>query len=160
MQQFRYLLTIFCLLSLAAYAQQGSIRLKNEVFKEIEVTAAGGRKEHKLVPPGKALPKDEIVYITSFSNVGDRPATDIEIINPVPNNSLYKDGSAFGAGTDIGFSVDGGKSYGKPAALTVKDAAGATVPAQPKDYTHIRWIYKSELQPGQESTVMFRTVLQ
>jgi uncharacterized repeat protein (TIGR01451 family) len=154
------LLLSLLLLAPRVQAADGAIRLKNEVFKEVEVTNAKGVKEHKLVEPGRALPKDEMVYITTFSNTGAQPATNIEIINPVPNNSLYKDGSAFGAGTQIMFSVDGGKNYGQPQALRVRGADGQMQPAAAKDYTHIRWIYTNELKPGQESNVMFRTILQ
>jgi uncharacterized repeat protein (TIGR01451 family) len=159
MKKLIMLLTL-SLLAAQAYAADGSIRLKNEVFKEVEVTNAKGAKEHKLVAPGKALPKDEMVYITTFGNVGTQPATNIEIINPVPNNSLYKDGSAFGSGTQIMFSVDGGKSYGQPQALRVRSADGQMLPATAKDYTHIRWVFTNQLQPGQESNVTFRTILQ
>ena len=62
-----------------------------------------------------------------------------------------------GADTVITFSVDGGKSYGKAAELTVRDASGKSRAAQAEDYTHVRWTLQVELQPGQQADVWYRT---
>lgn len=149
-------LTVF---SIIAFAQQGSIKLKNEAFQEIEVNQQNGEKEYKLVEPKKVVPGDEIFYVTTFTNISDKPATNIVINNPLPNNSFYKAGSAFGAGTEITFSADSGQTYAKAEALTVRTKDGGTRPATPKEYTHIRWLYIDALQPGAEGTVTFRTII-
>lgn len=162
------LVVIFCLkiiammlLATTVLAQQGShIKLKNEAFKEKRVVNEDGSEEYKLVPPGTAIPGDEIIYITTFTNIGKEEATDIAITNPIPNNSLYKTGTAFGSGTEITFSIDGGKTYAKPEALKVKDEKGALRTATAKEYTAIRWVFKGSLKPAEESTVIFRAILQ
>jgi uncharacterized repeat protein (TIGR01451 family) len=147
--------------SVPVYAQDdGVIKFTNKAFKEIEVTNDKGEKEYKLVEPGTVLPKDEIIYIITFENTGDRPVSNIRITDPIPNNSLYKRNSAFGAGTKIEFSIDGGKSYAAPENLKTRNASGAEVTAQPENYTHIQWIYTDVLQPGQEGTVTFRTTVE
>ena len=137
----------------------GMIRFTTQGFKEVEITNAKGEKEYKLVEPATVLPEDEILYIITFANTGDQPASNIIITNPIPNDSLYKQGSAFGAGTIIDFSVDGGKTYDKPENLTIKNAEGVEVVADVDQYTHIRWLYTEPLQPGQEGTVTFRTII-
>ena len=159
MKIFRYLFVLIALISVSVWAQQGSIKLKNEAFKEVTVTDENGKTEYKLVDPGTVVPKDEIVYITTFENISDRPVSNIEIINPLPNNSIYKAGSAFGAGTVITYSVDNGDSYAAPGELTVEDEDGQSRAATHEDYTHIRWLYTQELQPGKAGTVMFRTII-
>lgn len=140
--------------------QQGTIEINNKAYKEVEVLNDLGEKEYKLVEPSKVLPDDEIIYIITFKNIGDQPASNIRITDPIPNNSKYKKGSAFGAGTVIEYSIDGGKTYNKPELLKTKNASGAAVIAQTKDYTHIRWTYTGTLQPGEEGTVTFRTVIE
>lgn len=150
---------LFAVVTTPAVAQQGSIELKSEAFKEVETVDRDGRKEYKLVAPGLVLPKDEILYITTFTNVGDKPATDVVITNAVPNNSVYKTGSAFGAGTDITYSIDGGKVFAAADKLFVDEDNGRR-PARADEYSHIRWIYHNQLAPGASGTVTFRTIVQ
>ena len=156
-----YVVTIMLLVVAPANAQeQGVIKFTNKAFKEVEVTNEKGEKEYKLVEPATVLPKDEIIYVINFENTGSQPVSNIKITDPIPNNSVYKKNSAFGAGTVIEFSVDGGKTYDKPENLRAKDKTGAEAAAQPEDYTNIRWIYTDTLQPGQEGTVTFRTIIE
>lgn len=142
-----------------AFAQQSAIVLTSEAFKEVEVVNEAGQKEFKLVAPGTVVPRDEIVYVTTFENRGDQPATNIVITNPVPNDSIYKAGSAFGSGTTITYSVDGGQTYDAPAALRVTGEDGQPRTATAEDYTHIRWVYTQSLQPGATGNVTFRTII-
>ncbi|MBA3581847.1 MAG: hypothetical protein H0W44_05260 [Gammaproteobacteria bacterium] len=139
-------------------AADSAIQLKNEAFKEIKVNEKG-KEVIKLVPPGVALPKDEIFYITTFKNISNKALSDIVITNPIPNNSVYKKDSAVGAGTVIEYSVDGGKRYDKPENLKVKDGDGKLRAATIEDYTDIRWRYTNELKPQQEANVTFRTLV-
>lgn len=152
------------LLALPGWAQaqnpNGSIRLKNEAFKEVEVAGEQGATNYELVPLKSAPPGEEVIYITTFTNAGDQPADDIVITNPVPDNVVYKAGSAFGAGTEITFSADGGETFAKPGELTVRTEGGSTRAAGPDDYTHVRWRYTGSLEPGQEGTVMFRAIIE
>lgn len=147
------------MLNSTAVAQQDSIVIDTQAFKEVEVVGDDGSTDYKMVEPGKVLPNDEIIYITTFKNAGGEPATDIVITDVIPNNSVYKDGSAFGAGTQISFSVDGGDSFAPADELQATNAQGDQIQARPGDYTHIRWVYTRPLEPGEESTVTFRTII-
>src|SRR5690606_6850613 len=64
----RHIILSAMFLASAAFAQPGAIVLTTEAFKEVEVVNAKGEKEFKLVPPGTAVPRDEIVYVTTFEN--------------------------------------------------------------------------------------------
>jgi hypothetical protein len=72
---------------------------------------------------------------------------------------LYQTGSAQGKNSDITFSVNGGKHWAKPEALTVLDNNGNAIPATAKDYTHIRWIYMKNLAPAEQQNVSFQSKL-
>ena len=134
--------SIFKILTLMLFTStavaQEHIKLKNEVFKEIMTVNEDGSKQYKLVEAAKAIPGDEMVYITTFTNIGNEDVTDIVITNPIPNNSLYKSGSAFGSGTEITYSIDDGKTYAAAEALTVKDQDGQSRSATAEDYTTIK----------------------
>lgn len=140
----------------------GDVQLVNVVEKEIEVEEKGA-KVKKLVPPGKVVPGDEVIYTTTYTNNGTRPADKVVITNPVPTHTRYRDGSATGAGTRIVFSVDGGKTYGLREKLTVatKDPGGTDIvrPATADDYTHIRWELRDAVAPGRNGFVRFRVVI-
>ena len=148
------------LLAGTAFAASG-LQLVNTV-QQVQVTTDADGVQHKTVGPmGRALPGSELVYTTAYHNVG-KQAVDAgaAITDPIPDHTVYVPGSAEGAGTDITFSVDGGKTWGAPEALKVKNADGTLSDAQAKDYTTIRWVLKGKLAPGATGTVSFHAVLQ
>lgn len=154
----KYLLLITLLLSLSNVYAQNSIEVKSEAFKRVEVTNPDGKTEYKMLKPEIAIPGDEIFYVNTIKNNGNESASNIKIDNPVPTNSVYVDGSAFGSGTDILFSVDKGKTFNTPNNLYLI-RGGEKVLADPDEYTHIRWIFKPELPPGKQSKVTFKAVI-
>ncbi len=147
--------TLLSLFHLNAYAAPGAVEVVSIAEREV-VTVKNGKKETLRSPVVKAVPGDEIIYITTFKNLTVKPAAHIVITNPVPNDSLYQAGSAIGANSAITFSVDGGKQYAAPDRLIVKTKEGKTRPALPAEYTHIRWTYKGELGVGKQGEVSFR----
>ena len=138
---------------------QKDIVLKIEGQMEQAYTDAKGNPAKRLVPLTKILPGDEIVYTISFNNVGKQLTSDVVINDPIPADVAYRDGTAFGPGTEIEFSADGGKSFGKPAALKVKGADGKERAATASDYTHIRWQMLAAVAPGQKGFVRFRATV-
>ena len=103
-------------------------------------------------------PGERVVYTITFRNISDQSADNVIITNPIDSNLTYVDGSAFGPGTEIEFSVDGGKTWGAPDALQVSDASGIR-PAEAGDYTHVRWVVKNDLAAGGHGVVRFTAVL-
>lgn len=154
-----YLLAVCALTVTTSLAQvQSSIELRVVAQREVEVTTDAGTREYRLIPAIEVRPGEEVVYTIFFKNVGDLPATDIVIDDPIPAQMYLKAGTVFGPGTDVSYSVDGGKSFAKSGALAVVDQ-GVAREARPEEYTHIRWIFRDTLKPGDENIVGFRAIL-
>jgi hypothetical protein len=143
----------------ALQAADGAIRLKSLAQVEREVVDKDGNKTLQRMPVQKAVPATEVIYTTTFENITAKPVGNIVINNPIPNDSEYKAGSAFGKVCDIVFSADGGKRYATAAQLQIQGADGKERIARPSEYTHIRWTYKEQLAPGQSGEVGFRSVI-
>lgn len=143
-----------------AHAQEGRhLELKSTVEKETVTINDRGEEEVVVTPADTVLPGDTLVLTTRYSNIGEVDADNVVITNPVPGQLVYLEGSARGEGTDITFSVDGGQSYDVPERLVVIGENGRERPAQPADYTHIRWTVKNSIKPGDEGLVSFRAAL-
>jgi uncharacterized repeat protein (TIGR01451 family) len=139
-----------------------SVELTTKAEREVEVVEKGV-KVKKTGPPEKIVPGEEVLYTVAYTNKTGKPAEKVVIVNPVPKHTRYRDGSAAGEGTDITFSVDDGKTFATPDKLTVtiKDKSGKEIvrPATGQDYTHIRWLLKQNVAPGQSGAVRFRAVV-
>ena len=143
----------------AAVAQQNPILVKNVAETEVEKKNTQGVVEKVRTPLDKAPPGTEVIYTTTFTNNGSKPANNIAITNPVPANTTYVGGSAFGDNVDIAFSIDGGKTYSTADKLRVKTPEGRERAALPGEYTHIRWSYKGDLAPAKTGAAGFRAVI-
>ena len=152
------LINLSTLLILTAFSSQAMAQIEVKTVAEIEVTEIDkqGKKTVKRTAATSVVPGTEVIYTITAKNTGNEPADNIVVTNPVPEQTVYVDGSAFGAGTNITFSVDGGKSYDKAQNLKVKDKTGQSRSATAEDYTHVRWTLQFNLQPGQEATVWYR----
>jgi len=151
-------LVLLSIASANAAAQQDALEVRTTVQKQERTIAADGSETTRLVPAEKVVPGDEVVYTVSFVNVGDAPAENVVVTNPLPAELSYVDGSAAGPGSNVEFSVDGGASFAPAAELVVEDESG-TRPAVPDDFTHIRWVMSRSLAPGDERTARFRARL-
>lgn len=141
-----------------AWAQKKHVELAAKVEREIEVVDANGAKTIKREHAEKVMPGETVVYTITASNVGDEPATNVVITDPIPEHMNYT-GSITGEGTRITFSVDGGKTYDVASALLVPEGESER-PAKPEEYTHIRWTFNDALEPGSTHSVEFRARLQ
>ncbi len=143
-------------------ARAQTVELVTRVERVVEVVEKGV-KVKKTGPPVKIVPGDEVVYTVTYANKTGKPADRVVVTNPVPQHTRYKDGTAAGNGTDIAFSVDGGKTFATPDKLTVTaaDKSGKAIvrPATAQDYTHIRWVIKQSVAPGQSGFVTFHAVV-
>ena len=154
------------LMALSAQAQAptvGTVQLTHLVQKEVEVEE-GGQKIKKLVEPGKLTPGDELVYTMLYYNDATLAAERVVVNNVVPERSRLRAASVEGEGTEISYSVDGGKIYGLLEQLGVETGKSAdgkpiTRPATEADVTHLRWVLASALGPRASGFVRFRSVL-
>ncbi len=156
--KFGVLAGLLVLSGIGSAAGNGSLELKTVVEKVEEVTSPDGETVVRLVPVDAVVPGEEVVYTVNYTNISDTPAENIVITNPIPRELTYIDGSAFGPGTDISFSVDGGASYADPASLTVIED-GVERTATVRDFTNIRWEVKSPVDGGEQGFARFRARL-
>ena len=145
------------LLPMAAHAKP---LVSVSITAEKEVTVVkNGQKTTKKIAATRIDPGDVIFYTMNFINSGDEAATGAVLDDPIPQGTVYLPGSAFGAGAEITFSIDGGKSFKKPSLLIyeVKNPNGSIDKrtASPEEYTHIRWII-SRIDAGTKGTVGFQ----
>lgn len=140
-----------------AFAQTNCIELKTTGEVEKEVVNDKGQKSKVLIPAGKVIPGTEVVWTVTASNVCKQASDKVVISNPVPEHMTLVPGSAIGAGADISYSLDG-QAYAPAGKLTVTEN-GATRPARAEEYRHIRWEFRSSLQPGATAIGRFRAVL-
>lgn len=145
-----------------AIARDGEIELKAVAEIEVQVEKEDGEVEiqRRPVATAKIVPGDDVVYTITATNISDAPVGDAVITNPVPEHLTYKAGTAIGTGTEIRFSVDKGETYDVAAKLRVAESDGTVRPATPDDYTHIRWKFTQELDPGASSFVRFQATVQ
>lgn len=148
---------LLTLLGCVDAAAQGDVELTHRVEKVEAFVSDGGVQEVRLVAAEQVFEGDELRYTITFTNRTDETVApnSIVVTNPIPESTEYIEGSAFGSGTKVEFSVDGGQSFASSAALTLRDDEGERH-ALPGDYTTIRWRYGPPLVPGQQSHVFFR----
>jgi uncharacterized repeat protein (TIGR01451 family) len=147
-------------LGLWASAAVAEVKLDHTIQKVVHKTGIGGADETKLVAADRAVPGDELVYTITFTNNGAKAvdAGSVVITNPIPAELDYLPGTAFGSGTSVTFSTDGGKTFAEPSRLTAV-VDGATVTAPVTAYTTIRWTFAPALAPGASSSVSFHARL-
>ncbi len=155
--------TALALTALTANAQSG-ISIKNEAFIERVEVKPDGKKVTKVEPAVKVLPGDEVIFVITYRNGGDKPATDVVVTNPIPKNMTYR--TASGDNNEVTeVSVDGGKKYDQLEKLSVdkdlkvRSTAKVVRKAVPSDVTHVRWRIAGALAPKSEGKVRLRAVL-
>ncbi|OIO55975.1 MAG: hypothetical protein COX57_11000 [Alphaproteobacteria bacterium CG_4_10_14_0_2_um_filter_63_37] len=155
------LFTLICTaLTLVAPAAWAAPKMSVTITQEQEVVVEeNGKQVTKRVEVVEATPGEELIYTLEYRNDGDEAAKDVVLNDPIPANTQFVAGSAFGPGAEILYSVDGGASYNKPALLSYKvtrsDGTQEQRQATPVDYTNIQWIVES-VEPGKSGIVGFR----
>lgn len=148
----------FSLLLTPVFAM-AALELTTEAFHEVEVVKKDGKKDVKREPLKKAVPGQEVIYVITYRNNGNKPAEKVVINNPVPPELVFRAGSAQGAGTSSDVSVDGGKSFGVLSALKLAGVDGKQRAAEAKDVTHVRWTVLAPVRASAEGKVTFRAML-
>ena len=141
-----------------AHAQQ-SLDVQTSVQKQVVIEVEDGTTETQLVPANNVVPGDTVVYTITFENVGDAPAGDVVITNPISEVLEYVPGSASNGSMRIEFSADGGQTFGLASELTIVEE-GVERPATTTDYTHVRWVMQTELEVGGRGTASFAAVVE
>ena len=141
--------------------QQPRLDLKTMVQKEVKVKKQG-KWDMELIPVEKAGRGDRLVYTITYLNTGKTSAVDAQIVNPIPQGTALIPGSAEGTDADVTCSIDNGVSWHKPPVMVrLKNAAGKELiqSAAAESYTHVRWVIKKPVLPGQSGRVSFKTTV-
>jgi uncharacterized repeat protein (TIGR01451 family) len=140
-----------------AAAAEDAADIQTELIAEVRepMSATPGREVYRFVP-ATILSQGEVVYYTlRITNPTAAFARNVTVVQPVPANTAYIADSAAGPAAIVTFSVDGGRTFAPANALTV-NVEGLTQPAQPAQYTHIRWQLRNALAPGATALARFR----
>ncbi|ACL03087.1 conserved hypothetical protein [Desulfatibacillum aliphaticivorans] len=147
-------------LAMPAMAEEGAIELKSEALMETTVVNDQGVEEKVIGPVDKVVPGSAVIYRITYKHVGQEPATDVFVTNPIPEHMFYLDGTSKGTNAIIKFSVDGGATFDFPGNLKIKNADGTERNATAKDYTHVRWTFNEPLLPGSTGVLEFSAQLE
>jgi uncharacterized repeat protein (TIGR01451 family) len=121
-------------------------------------TARDGRERPELVDADEVAPGDEVIYTLEIRNTSAVALPPPTVDYPVPEHMRYVENSAIGAGADVSFSVDGGRTFDRPEKLKLAGAQGER-PATAADYTHIRWRLKHILKGNSVAMAHFRAIV-
>jgi len=124
---------------------------------EVKATAAV-RHGQELVPADRVIPGDEVFYTLEIRNTGARALPSPTVDFAIPEHMRYVADSAVGAGAEVSYSVDGGRTFDRPDALTV-GAGGNRHAATEAEYTHIRWHFKHALKSKAMALARFRAIV-
>lgn len=138
----------------AAQGAASPVTLSGDVKAVKTVTDASGQQRTELVDPVTIVPGDRLVFGTDYANSGAEAVTNFVVTNPLPGAVRL----APDADPALEVSVDGGKSWGKIAALTIANSDGTTRPATHADVTHVRWVLAS-IAPGASGRLTYPAII-
>ena len=147
-------ITLAFSLTLMSFIASAEVSLTNTVFEVVTITNKDGSQQDQWQKPDKILPGERIGYQVEVTNQGTEAAANIVIANPIPEHTVYVQGSAKGLDTQIEFSVDNGKTYALPAEIFI-EKDGKRVQAEATDYNQVRWILNKSLAAGASTTVQY-----
>lgn len=101
---------------------------------------------------------DQLVVSVKFTNATEHVIDSIRITAPVPTDAAYVPNSASGPGSEVLFSIDGGRTFGRPGELVLVGADGSAREAQASEYTHVRFLLRAPLDTGATGVARFRAV--
>lgn len=137
-----------------APARAAEATLTSAVFKEVETRGPDGRATMALKPAARVTPGEQVVYVLTYRNGGEKPAEGVVVTNPLAENLVYA-GPADAQPPQV--SVDG-QTFGSLASLT-KTTAGVAAKAVAADVTTLRWTLAQPVPAGAEVRLSFRARL-
>ncbi len=149
---------IFAAAGVAQAQSKNCIELQASAETEEQYTDDQGRAATRLVPAGKIVPGNEVIWTITAKNVCDSAAENIVIANPVPEHMTYVASSAMGVGTAITYSLDG-QQFASANELTAKEADGSSRPARAAEIRAIRWTYTAPFPKGATAFVRYRATV-
>jgi uncharacterized repeat protein (TIGR01451 family) len=115
-----------------------------------------GREATKLIPADRVVSGDSVFYTLEVRNTASTSVQRPVVTYPIPAHMTYTADSAVGPGTEVTYSVDGGRSFDAPENLRIQEPDGEARAATAADYSHIRWQLKNALKGNSVAFVRFR----
>lgn len=137
--------------------RQPEVKLTLGAEKKLVETDKNGQEKiswETLEGSVTVYPGDVLRYTVESSNAGDAEAKNLEITQPVPENTVYVLDSATNlSSTQLTYSIDEGQSFVEApmVEVTLPDGTVEMQPAPAEVYTHVRWDFDGEL--ASETTV-------
>ncbi len=131
------------------------VSLDSSVLVERTSTDASGKTQLVLEEPRVVVPGDKLVFVLRYQNNGRAPASDLIVTNPLPQAVAYQTSDD----NRVQVSVDGGRSWGQLAAMTVRDGDGTSRAARAEEVTHLRWAFTQPIPAGEAGRLMFRGIV-
>lgn len=137
-----------------AAAQAASpVSLSSEI-KLVKIVVENGQEKRSFVEPKVVVPGDQLLFAVSYRNTGAAAVEGFVLTNPLPAGVMLAPEGA----DKLEVSVDGGKTWGKLAALKVTEAATGSRAALASDVTHVRWAL-APLAPGSSGSITFNAIV-
>jgi hypothetical protein len=151
-----------CIAGPAATAQQAAREprdlLVSSALERIAAPVADdAQSSTESAADAPASQSDQLIVNVRFSNLSDHVLDSLRITCPIPTDLRYVQQSASAPGSDVLFSVDDGRTFGRPEELTMPTPDGVRA-ADAADYTHVRWILRAPLDAGALGVARFRAV--
>ncbi len=153
---------------------KAAVTLSSKAMIERVETDANGAQKTVLKTPSDVIvvPGDKVIFTLSYVNQSAEPAASFRATNPMPGPIQFLSAAEEWAVV----SVDGGKTWGRLAGLTVTERteeAALTDPetgeitqeavsteeqraARADDVTHVRWAFANDIAPGASGSVSYR----
>lgn len=146
----------------AATAQQdprapGDLLVSSTLEHVAAPAAEDAQSSAEIAADAPAPLADQLIVNVRFTNLSEHVLDSLRITCPVPGDLRYVPQSASGPGSDVLFSVDSGRTFGRPEELTIATPDGVRS-ADAGDYTHVRWILRAPLDAGALGVARFRAV--
>jgi uncharacterized repeat protein (TIGR01451 family) len=119
---------------------------------------SGGEEVRRWIAADRLNAGDEIHYTVRVRNAGKQPVDTIVVTKRLPFGVRYLRNSASGPAAEVQFSIDGGRTFGTPDALSraASDGRKTARRALEGDYTHVRWVLSKPLRPSSTALLRFR----
>ncbi len=138
--------------------KKNALDIKMKSFKVVKADK-NGKLPDNFKPADESKRGDIIYFELTYKNNHKFDVKNVSIVDPIPAGMEYVTDTAEGKGTDITYSIDGGKTYKAPPVMYEK-ASGkgvkTTVPAPAGMYTHIKWLIKGPVKPGGSGKIGFK----
>lgn len=152
----RFAALLVCAAGAAAAAQP--VVVSSTLERIVAAPGEGGPAAVQITSATVASHADQLIVSVKFANTGDAVVDSVRITSPVPADVQFVPGSASGPGSEVLFSVDNGRTFGRPEELRVAGPNGGARAASAADYTHVRWVLDAPLDAGATGVARFRAV--